>query len=83
MHAFLIESGGLFAGILKDARGFEATIGWLAVRSPVYDCSMIERSGLMGVKLAEAKEACVENDVQLETEEVFDAGGARIESERA
>lgn len=37
----------------------------------------------MGVKLAEAKEACVENDVQLETEEAFDAGGARIESERA
>lgn len=37
----------------------------------------------MGVKLAEAKEACAENDVQLETEEAFDAGGARTESERA
>lgn len=37
----------------------------------------------MGVKLAEAKEACVENDVQLETEEAFDAGGARTEAERA
>lgn len=44
---------------------------------------MIERSGLMGVKLAEAKEACAENDVQLETEEAFDAGGAQTEAGEA